>query len=379
MTMTAPPTHTRMLVVDDDADINRLICLRLKAAGFQVQSVRDGADALAVLDKEPLDVLVLDVSMPGVGGIAVLEYVRARDMDVAVILSTAFGSEAIAIDALRKGADDYLRKPFERDEFHAVVERTVSRLLLRRQNIALQRQLDEKRRLLEAELARAGQVQADLLPLTLPRLPGFDLAAHCLPAHEVGGDFYDWQEVAPGTVALTVGDVMGKGMPAALLMATVRAALRAGTQPGRPAATVAAAAAALRDDFERSGRFVTLFRAVVTLPQRRLDYVDAGHGYALLRRRAGAVESLGPRNLPLGVEASVPPIPGALVLEPGDTLVIYSDGLPAAVAGTLDPSEIGRQLDGIGSAQEGVERLLALRTVEGPQDDDLTVVVLRCC
>jgi DNA-binding response OmpR family regulator len=85
--------------------------------------------------------VLLDVSMPGMDGLEVLERVREQQLDIAVIMSTAFGSKRVAIDALRKGADDYLRKPFEPTELRAVVDRTASRLFLRRENAALQRQL----------------------------------------------------------------------------------------------------------------------------------------------------------------------------------------------------------------------------------------------
>jgi serine phosphatase RsbU (regulator of sigma subunit) len=289
-------------------------------------------------------------------------------------MTTAFGSEQIAIEALRRGADDYLRKPFEPHELRAVVERTASRLLLRRQNEELRRQLD-------AELARAGEIQAGLLPTSPPALPGYDLAARCLPAREVGGDFYDW-DWQPDTDALTItlGDVMGKGVPAALLMATARAALRAVALDHPPARAVALVERALTGDLERAGSFVTLLHARLELSDHRLTFVDAGHGHVFVLRADGAVEELAPRGLPLGVGlgGGEMRVAGELFLCPGEALVLYSDGLLDACPGVaLDHSALADVARDARSAEEIAARLVALASGAGSLPDDLTAMVLR--
>ena len=403
----------RVLVVDDDPDINRLVRLRLTARGYEVDSAGNGEEALEHLAASPADLMFLDVSMPRMGGLEVLEHLQAarvaarqaqRDggaapvdgapdyeastagggsTDLAVILMTAFGSESVAIDALRRGADDYLRKPFDRQDFEGVLERTVSRLVLRRQNAALQRQLETQRRELAAELARAGRVQADLLPATVPTVSGFELAARCIPARAVGGDFYDWQ-TGDGGLTLSMGDVMGKGMPAALLMATVRSALRTVALQHPPAVAVRLTAAAVASDLSVWGGFVTLFHAHLDAATRRLTFVDAGHGCVFVRRAQGEVVSLNPRGLPLGILADLEAEgldyqAGQIDLQPGDALVVYSDGLLDANPDLrLDRDAIGASLDVQDSAAEMVTRLVALPHLDGPPPDDLTVVVLRC-
>lgn len=122
----------RALVVDDDPDINRLLRVRLKARGYEVESAADGAQALAAIERFGPDLLICDISMPIMGGLDVLDRVRADGRDLAVVMATAFGSEKVAIEALRRGADDYLRKPLEPVEFQAVLDRTVARLRLAR-------------------------------------------------------------------------------------------------------------------------------------------------------------------------------------------------------------------------------------------------------
>jgi phosphoserine phosphatase RsbU/P len=369
-----------VLVVDDAPVINRLVQIRLQKHNYRIASAESAEAALPLLEAEPPDLIFLDVSMPGMSGVELLQLIRSRGLDVAVVMMTAFGSEQVAIDALRAGADDYLRKPFETVDFELVLERTVSRLLLRRKNALLQARLEQKHRQLEAELARAGQVQANLLPRRVPEIPGFDLAAICVPAFEVGGDFYDWLEPVPGTFAFALGDVMGKGMPAALWMATARTAMRAAISHHSPAEAVECMLKSLGDDLEHSEQFVTLFLAQLDVASRRLTYVDAGHGLTFLRRYDSTTcQVLEPRGLPLGVMAGERYEDGTLALQPGDTLIVYSDGLlDTCVAAERDCVAAIMRLDNISSARSILDQLLSSASRFMPLGDDLTIVVLHC-
>ncbi len=370
----------RVLIVDDDADINFLLQARMRARGYQVTSALSGEQALTLLQADTPDIVFLDVAMPGLSGLDVLEQIRREGLDLAVIMTTAFGSEQVAIDALRRGADDYLRKPFEPAEFQAVLNRTARRLALSRQNTALRRQLDEKRRQLELELARAAQVQADLLPGAQLQLPGFDLAGRCLPAREVGGDFYDWSLAHNGRLTFVVGDITGKGMPAAILMATVRAVIRAVVRDSAPSEAMRYVANGVSHDLYHSERFVTLFVGQLDVSARRLRYVDAGHGHVFMRRGDGAVEALEARGMPLGTFEETLYAEGECTFGPGDALVIYSDGLPDARPDLkLDHQALGACLVNAPGATEMVDRLVGLASPVGVFPDDLTVLVLYCC
>lgn len=372
-----PAPVRRILVVDDDPDINRLVRVRLATRGFMVETATNGEEALALIAADPPDLLFLDISMPGIGGLEVLADIRARELDLAVIMMTAFGSEAVAIEALRRGADDYLRKPFDRTEFGATLDRTVRRHELGRQNAWLRARLDEQRRQLAAELARAGAVQAELLPRDHPVVAPFELAARCVPAREVGGDFYDWQGLAPGDLWLTLADVMGKGMAAALWMATARTAMRAVVRDSEPEIAMRYVARALEPDLSRADAYVTLFLARLDGAARRLTYVDAGHGHVLVRRADGRAESLPLRGLPVGILPDTEYQQGEVFFAPGDALILYSDGLVDARPDlTLDGATLAALLDGAQGAEEMVARLIALGTAGGALPDDLTAVVL---
>ena len=232
---------------------------------------------------------------------------------------------------------------------------------------------------MQLELRYAAEIQAKLLPRDYPEIPGFDLAAKCLPAKQVGGDFYDWQQVTPAVFDITLGDVMGKGMAAAMLMATVRAALHAVTLYNSPGQALRLAEKALFNDLENSESFVTLFHGQLNAAKRTLSFVDCGHGYVFLRRADGAVETLVPRGLPLGVRGGEVYQEGVVHFREGDLLVLYSDGLidanPELALSNLIFSE---QMAGLATAREMVDRLIGLTGEPDPQPDDITVLIARC-
>lgn len=234
---------------------------------------------------------------------------------------------------------------------------------------------------LQTQLELAAQIQAKLLPDKPPAVPGFRLAARCLPAHQVGGDFYDWQITGPAQLTLTLGDVMGKGIGAALLMATVRASFRAVAQAHLPVvASLYLAQQALCQDLDNSESFVTLFHARLDAAQRRMTYVDCGHGLVFLRRADGRVEELQPRGLPLGVPTAEAYREGVCRFDRGDTLVLYSDGLPDALPEPAPRNEdLAQCLAGAADALEMVQRLTGLPPEDSPRPDDLTVLVVQCC
>jgi phosphoserine phosphatase RsbU/P len=241
------------------------------------------------------------------------------------------------------------------------------------------RESEERRLRLHAQLEFAAEVQAKLLPQEAPVVAGFEVAARCLSAFQVAGDFYDWQQTAPGLLTLTLGDVMGKGLAAAMLMATVRATLRAVTQEHRPAVAIQLAERALRHDLDNSDSFVTLFFGQLDVDARSLTYVDCGHGLVFLRRAAGSIEELPIRGLPLGVFSTGGYQEGTVAFEEGDALVLYSDGLIDALPEqALDHRALAGQLTGAASAVEMVDRLVAMVPPEAPLPDDMTVLVLHC-
>jgi len=252
------------------------------------------------------------------------------------------------------------------------------------ENARLHRQALEKERL-ERELDLAAEIQRQILPKGAPEVTGFDLVGWNRPARQVGGDYYDLLPLAGGRVSLVLGDVSGKGMPAALMVSTLHSALRllldrAGLGPEfleRLNTHILESSA--------SNKFITLLLAELDPSSGHLQYLNAGHNPGLLLRRDGGVEELGSGGIPLGL------LPGSryesrdVVVQPGDLVCIYSDGITEAEA--PDDEEFG------------TERLLAclrrhrnrplqavvdeideatIRFAAGlPQRDDQTLILLR--
>lgn len=276
------------------------------------------------------------------------------------VLAKAFNQMSAEIHQSRAQLEDYSRSLEQKVE-----ERT--------------RELQKTNRALQAELARAGQVQADLLPKVIPPLPGFELAARCIPAKEVGGDFYDWQLSSPDLFNFTLGDVMGKGMPAALLMTTVRATLHAIDSQGLPPQKIRKVDSTLETDLVRAESFVTLFQGQLDLTERQLNYVDAGHGHVLIRRADGSLEHLDKGGMPIGILPEQTFQGGSTQLHCGDALLLYSDGLLEVFPPLAkDVNALVETLKGVDGAADILNRLVSLAPDDISLPDDLTVVVLYC-
>ncbi|WP_369139221.1 PP2C family protein-serine/threonine phosphatase [Modestobacter versicolor] len=237
----------------------------------------------------------------------------------------------------------------------------------------VQRELDRT-----AELDSAARVQQALLPRCVPEVAGYEVAGMCLPAGSVGGDFFDWYHAPGGDLVLTLADVMGKGLPASIIMATVRAVMRSTTRDAGPGQAVTEAAATLHEDLERSGRMVTLCHARLDRERGLLRYADAGHGLMLLVRADGTAHRPQAGGLPLGVLADQVWTEAAVQLEPGDTALAFSDGLLDLYDGTLDSlDQIAEVVRDCVDATHLVDRFTVLATRLGVRLDDVTVVAVR--
>ncbi|MGA9996551.1 MAG: GAF domain-containing SpoIIE family protein phosphatase [Pyrinomonadaceae bacterium] len=190
-------------------------------------------------------------------------------------------------------------------------------------------QLIEKKRL-EGQLEVARQVQLELLPASDPQLEGFDICAYNFPTEEVSGDYYDWVSIYQDQIGLVIADVSGKGVPAALLMAFLRASLRAATHIGySPHISMAKVNYLLWESIERN-QFVTAFYGVLDASNRTLAYANAGHNWPILIDADGTTRFIDRGGVPLGMFRDTRYYEYYLAIEPGQTLVLYTDGLTEA-------------------------------------------------
>ncbi|HVN75302.1 MAG TPA: PP2C family protein-serine/threonine phosphatase [Thermoanaerobaculaceae bacterium] len=236
--------------------------------------------------------------------------------------------------------------------------------------------------LVRDELEVARQLQRDLLPSAAPAIAGYEVAHSYRTANEIGGDYYDFLEMPGGKVALVVADASGHGMAAGLLMAIANAALKLAVEVDPTPERVATL---LNRVLYRTGdarSFMTLFYAVLDPPTGRFSYVCVGHPFPLLRRAGGETVELGTGGFPLGIRETLEITDHEASLEPGDLLVLYSDGLPEAVSATGDAfgyDAVRVLLRQPGGAREVHDRILAAldgHRSQEPLKDDVTVVVV---
>ena len=248
----------------------------------------------------------------------------------------------------------------------------------------LHRQLIEKHKM-EHQLKLAQEVQASLLPGEDPAVPGYDIAGFNLPALDIGGDYFDYLPLPGGRLGLVIADVSGKGVPAALLMATFRAALRSEVRRDRPIpAVVEDVHATLLESMDTS-RFVTAVYGVLEPGSGHFTYVNCGHNPPMLLRAGGEREILPAGRAALGMLDSRPAAASTARLDPGDTLLLYTDGvveLTDAGDEEFGEARLARALAGAAGrpAREIIAMLLdatRAHAVRERYDDDFTLVVVK--
>ncbi|HEY6233131.1 MAG TPA: GAF domain-containing SpoIIE family protein phosphatase [Pyrinomonadaceae bacterium] len=224
----------------------------------------------------------------------------------------------------------------ESDEFNAYSDDDLQVLMLLASQVAiiiekvmLHEHLIEKKRL-EGQLEVARQVQLELLPAKDPQLEGYDISAYNFPTEEVSGDYYDWVKIYDDQIGLVIADVSGKGVPAALLMAFLRASLRAATHIGySPHISMAKVNYLLWESIERN-QFVTAFYGILDVTNRTLTYTNAGHNPPILLKQNGDISFMNRGSVPLGMFRDTRYHDYYLTTEPGDLLVLYTDGVTEA-------------------------------------------------
>ena len=191
-----------------------------------------------------------------------------------------------------------------------------------------------ERERLERELALASEIQQRFQPTAPPHVEGYELQGISFPCYEIGGDYYDFIEREDGRLVIALGDVSGKGTAAALLMSSLHAAVHAqSASHDSLSATISAVNRYLADNIP-ANRFVTLFYAELDPVTGALSFLNAGHNPPLIVHSAGTVEQLASGGLPLGIKPDAEYREGRTQLQPGDVLVIYSDGVTEAVSPT---------------------------------------------
>ena len=242
----------------------------------------------------------------------------------------------------------------------------------------------QERSRLEQELKVATLIQQQFLPKELPHLPGWDVAAYYQPAREVGGDFYDFIDLPEGQVGIVCGDVTDKGVPAALIMAKTHSILRADApRLVSPGAVLARANNLLAAEMPPN-MFVTCLYAVLDPRTGVLRYANAGHPLPYRRTMAGTVDELRATGMPLGLLDDMEYEEVETVLQPGETILLHSDGIAEAHGTNREMFGFPRLAEMVTKEKTGQalidDVLLELGTFVGPdaeQEDDITLVTVH--
>ncbi len=311
----------RVLVADDQTDILQALRLLLGDAGFETDLVNTVHEVVERVTREPYDLLLMDLNYTrdttsGREGLDLLERVRTHDGTLPVVVMTGWGSIETAVEAMRRGARSFVQKPWDDTTLVEVVRREVDEgLASRRRDARLAREHEEAR-----------LIQRALLPSTMPEMRGCQVAALWTPASGIGGDCYDILRFSPDRVALSIADVVGKGLPAALLMSNLQAAVRAFATAAAEPQDVCTSVNRLLCRNIASGKFVTFCYAVVDTSARTVSYANAGHFPPILLHADDRVERLAPTGLVLGVAADWTYTTGTVEIGGGDRLVCFTDG-----------------------------------------------------
>ena len=249
-----------------------------------------------------------------------LSRVQALDESLPVIVMTGWGSVDIAVETMRRGVRDFVQKPWDNDALVATLRSEIAAGRERRR-----RAVDERR-----ELEEARRIQRKLLPTAMPPLEGCEIATHWQPASGVGGDCYDAIGFSPTRIALSIADVVGKGIPAALLMSNLQAAVRAfATEAARPSELCQQVNRILCGRIAE-GRFISFFYCVADTTLGTLTYSNAGHYAPMVVRADGTVERLTEGGAVLGVFGDAVYEQGQVSICSGDRIIFFTDGVTEA-------------------------------------------------
>jgi len=363
----------RVLICDDQPDVLEALRLLFKGQGWQAVTADSPSALLRTVRGDDFDLILTDLNYTrdttsGKEGMDLLASLEAQGNVVPVVVMTAWGNVDLAVEAMRRGACDFVQKPWDNNRLLATIRKQAEPVRKRK-----------------SELEIAANVQQKLFPRKTRRLATLDYAGHCVPAREVGGDYYDFLDVSATALGFVLGDVSGKGVPAALLMANLQACFRSQLPESleRPAAVLSSVNKHFFDS-TAAERFATLVFAVYNDRTRQVRYVNCAHCAPLLLRANGDLESLGSTATMLGAFAKWECSEGTAELGPGDTLLLYSDGVTEAGADTGEEFGDDRLIHTF-RANQGLPAEALVEAIvndvnefsAGSRSDDVTVVALR--
>jgi len=337
----ATPTP-RILIADDQPDVLNALRLLLKGQGYETETVASPAELLRAVTEREFDLLLMDLNYArdttsGREGLDLLGHLKKNEDAPAIVVMTGWATVGLAVEAMQYGVADFVEKPWTNTRLLEILQKQIS---LGRERRASRRRAareieDHKEIALQfhqqgREVAEARAIQQGLLPNSIPQQAGYEITGAWQPAQSIGGDYYDVLAFGGDTLGLCIADVAGKGLPAALLMSNLQAAVRGLASPSLTPDALCARLNSLVCHNTGSDRFITFFYAHLDGPARRLRYTNAGHNAPILLHRDGSYERLEAGGGVLGVFPDQPFAAGIAQLAPGDRVLLFTDGVTEA-------------------------------------------------
>jgi len=381
----------KVMVVDDEVDLEPLIRQKfrrqIRNEEYHFVFAHNGLEALSKLIEHPdIGVILSDINMPEMDGLTLLLKLKElKHPSLKTVVVSAYGDMENIRTAMNRGAFDFLTKPINFEDLEITINKTIDEIVQQRRALIEHDQLIS----IQSDLNVAREIQQGILPQTFPPFPDrtdFGIFATMVAAKEVGGDFYDFFMIDNDRLGIVIGDVSGKGIPAAIFMAVSRTLIRAtglkGTEPGECLGYVNN----LLCNESVSGMFVTVFYAIINMKTGEMEFANAGHNPPYLLNRDGSVITVPTTgDTILGFFEDLHYKTQRLTLKPGQSVMLYTDGVTEAFSRTNEVYGEERfeaclaKLPDTGTKQivEAVVEDVNRFATGAPQSDDITLLLLK--
>ncbi len=334
--MTENGLPANILVVDDEPDLELLIKQKfrkkVKNNEFNFTFANNGLEALnRIQEDKEIDIVLTDINMPEMDGLTLVSKLTEQYPTLRSVIVSAYGDMGNIRKALNFGAFDFITKPINFEDLEITIDKTIQEVS------GLKEAEDNRQKLtkIQDELNIAYQIQSSMVPRVFPPYPDrneFDIFAKMYPAKNVGGDFYDFFLIDPYHLYFLIGDVSGKGVPAALFMAMSRTLIKATAMRGIPPDVCLAEVNKLLSLDNESSMFVTVFAGVLNTFTGEVIYCNGGHNLPYIIKSSGEVLSIENTN---GVALAFMDEENlysskSYNLSPGDKIFLYTDGVTEA-------------------------------------------------
>jgi sigma-B regulation protein RsbU (phosphoserine phosphatase) len=380
----------KIMVVDDEPDLEPLIRQKfrrqIRDGAFEFVFACNGLDALSKLIEFPeIGIILSDINMPEMDGLTLLTKLKElKNPGLKTVIVSAYGDMDNIRTAMNRGAFDFLTKPISFDDLEITISKTMDEIL----QIRTSQMEHDQLLIIRQDLNTAREIQAAILPKNFPPFPertDFSLFASMIPAREVGGDFYDYFMIDNERLGFVIGDVSGKGVPAAIFMAVSRTLIRATGLKGIPPDECMNYVNSMLCNESVSCMFVTVFYGILNTRSGELQYVNCGHNPPFLMS-GGEVSKLPMTGgTILGCIEGFSYRSSTLIMKPGDRLFLYTDGVTEA----FNPDETAYGEEPliqylINSYNADIQQLImeSIHEIEmfqgsAPQSDDITYLAIE--